>query len=287
VDLSDQEEEDAEEEVPGWIADKEAEDEAAQGPDIVVSAEGLIEAYMRSKLEGKSGTSAIKAIRPTKDQQRQPIHHCHEHFAESDDEEQADAQGNCLLRSSTTGSTEDSNRSGGSSPQQRRWSKPLLFPRFWATGRSAAHAINSMMNDNYQAHDEIWYGMQLLKLQQDGMLCSKVARNGSLVKRSVHIAVDTESSCIEIRGGKAGPKALRVTDITDVRRGLGSAEFRHFLHRLKKDQPSELENRAVVLLSPHRTFSLIMPTADLRDALAHCVLYLLDPSPGGSHGGGG
>jgi len=268
------EEEANEEEVPGWIADREPQPEAPPSY-AAVSAEGLVEAWMRSKLEGKSGTRTVKALRPPKERSAS---HQNQHFAESDDDE--DAQGGGLLRSGQLGGEDAS-----PGKPQRRWSKPLLFPRFWATGRSAAHALNSMMSDNYQAHDDVWYGMHLLRLQQDGMSCSKVAHNGSLVRRSVHMTVDTDSSCIEIRGGKAGPKVVRVNDITDVRRGLGSAEFRHFLRRFKKDQGPELEKRAVVLTSPYRNFSLIMPTNDLRDALAHCVLYLLDPNPTSHHDG--
>jgi len=105
-----------------------------------------------------------------------------------------------------------------------------------------------------------------------------VALNGELVQRSVHIVADSKSSSIELRGGKGGPKAVCIDDIVDIRQGLGSKEFRFFIQLFKKDQPDHLADRAVVLLSPYRSFSLILPTQELRDTLAHCILYLLEPS---------
>lgn len=79
-----------------------------------------------------------------------------------------------------------------------------------------------------------------------------------------------------IRGGKGSPKAVRVNDLTDVRRGLSSAEFNLFSRRLKKEQQADFAERAVVLLSPSRTFSLILPNSELRETLGQCILYLLE-----------
>merc|ERR550534_1494649 len=118
------------------------------------------------------------------------------------------------------------------------------------------------------------------------MECTKVARNGRLLQRSVHITADCASATttVEIRGGRNGPKAVRLDELIDIRRGLSGGAF-NFLHRFRKDSPHVLDERAVELLSPSRTFSLIFSSSDLRDTLAHCILYVLRPNESDVGGG--
>lgn len=249
----------------------------------VVSAEGLVEAWMRSRLEDTSPACVASSARPSKG----PVYPC-QHFDDSDNEvEDAVPSGNGSGGSGFLMRTGQSDSYGLRDAErlalQRRPSLKLsIFPWLFRGGMSRGSlsciAGSPMLREGLQSHDEFWFGKHLLRLQQDGMACSKVALNGELVQRSVHIVADSKSSSIELRGGKGGPKAVCIDDIVDIRQGFGSKEFRFFIQRFKKDQPDHLADRAVVLLSPYRSFSLILPTQELRDTLAHCILYLLEPS---------
>jgi len=77
-------------------------------------------------------------------------------------------------------------------------------------------------------------------------------------------------------------------DLVDVRRGLTSQEFETFVGRFKKgNAPKDLADRAVVLQTPSRTFSFIVPSSTLRTTLVHCILFLLKSKNRGVMSSGG
>lgn len=133
---------------------------------------------------------------------------------------------------------------------------------------------SSMLGENITEFDDAWYGRQLLRLQRDGVSCTKVATNGKPYERRIH--VDSRNMNIEIRGGRTGASSVMLDDLIDVRRGLTSPEFEQFCKRFKKDAPpAELAERALVLQTPHRTFSFLLPTVTHRGTVAYCILFLL------------
>lgn len=245
----------------------------------VISAEALVETYFRSRLEGTSTSSAMAmaSLRSFKARQRQ-------HFDSSSESEDDD----CAPSASSSGAPRTEmlpSKEGERLLGQRRPSKLSLIPIAALFRRNSRPKASSMLQESLASHDELWFGTHLLRLQSDGMACSKVAHHGNLVQRSVHIVASAGRLFVELRGGKAAPKALGVEDITDIQRGLGSQEFRFFLQRLKKDTPVNLADRSVVLMSSRQSLSLIFPSEDLRDTLAHCILYLREAGSPSSLGG--
>lgn len=232
-----------------------------------VCVEGIVEAWFRSRLEGKncgdSNSDLIQAEQNTVPFLANDNKDDDETFLRRDPDCSADVEDICVDRTFP-----------------RRWSKNSLFPRIFGSGRTSMKPMNSMLCETWTVHDDLWFGLHLLRLQRDGMTCSKVARNGDIVQRMVYLAASASSTAVEVRGGRAGPKSVRLEDITDIRSGLSSADLRHFIRKFKKEQPNNLEERSFVLLSPTQKLNLIMPTVALRDTLAHCILYLLDPDPG-------
>lgn len=143
----------------------------------------------------------------------------------------------------------------------------------------------SMLNENITEFDEAWYARQLTRLQRDGVSCTKVATNGKPYERRLH--VDSRNLTIEVRGGRGGATGVLLDDLIDVRRGLSSPDFEQFCKRFKKDAPpSELVDRALVLQTPHRTFSFLLPTVTHRGTVAYCILYLLKSKNRGVMAGG-
>jgi len=135
-------------------------------------------------------------------------------------------------------------------------------------------ASASLLKENIGEYDDAWYGRTLLRLQRDGVSCTKVATNGKPYERRLH--VDSRNLTIEIRGGRAGSTGVLLDDLTDLRRGLSSPEFEQFCRRFKRDTPPiELAERALVLETPHRTFSFLLPTQTHQRNVAFCILFLL------------
>merc|ERR1712190_197119 len=136
-------------------------------------------------------------------------------------------------------------------------------------------------------HDDTWYGQHLAKLGKEGVPCTKIGTNGKPYDRRVFI--DARNFIVEIRGGRSGSTGILLDDLDDVRRGLSSPEFEQFCGRFKKDveRPQELADRAVVLQTPHRTFSFLLPSRSHKDNLAHCILYLLSSKNRGVMANGG
>jgi len=132
---------------------------------------------------------------------------------------------------------------------------------------------SSMLKENITEFDDAWYGKQLLRLQRDGVSCTKVATNGKPYERRIH--VDSRNLTVEVRGGRTGATGILLDDLIDIRKGLSSPEFEQFCKRFKKAPPSELSDRALVLQTPHRTFSLLLPTVTHRGTVAYCILFLL------------
>jgi len=134
---------------------------------------------------------------------------------------------------------------------------------------------SSMLQDDISQYDEQWYQKQLARISRDGMPCTKVATNGKPYDRRIHI--DARNLQIEIRGGRLGATGIMLDDLDDVRRGMASPEFEQFAGRLKKgtDTLKDLTDRALVLTTPNRTYSFVMPSATHRGTVAHCILFLL------------
>jgi len=156
--------------------------------------------------------------------------------------------------------------------------KSTLLGRFFGTsGKSDAVQYlsgGSMLEENIEQHDDHWYSQQLARMGKDGVPCTKIATNGKPYER--RILVDSRNLIVEVRGGRSGSTGILLDDLVDLRRGLSSPEFESL--RIKKDitSPSEeLSERALVLQTPHRTFSFLLPTPNHRSNLAYCILYLL------------
>lgn len=135
-----------------------------------------------------------------------------------------------------------------------------------------------MLKDDISVHDDAWYGHQLIRLQKDGVQCTKVATNGKPYERRLH--VDSRNLTIEIRGGRGGSTGVLLDDLVDVRKGLSSPEFEQFYSRIIKNKKdgaplTALSDRALVLQTPHRTFSFLMPTSTNQQTVGFCILFLL------------
>lgn len=139
---------------------------------------------------------------------------------------------------------------------------------------SEVDAHSSMLKENITEFDDAWYGRQLLRLQRDGVSCTKIATNGKPYERRLH--VDSRNLTIEVRGGRTGATGILLDDLVDVRRGLNSPDFEQFCKKFKRENPpAEVGERALVLQTPHRTFSFLLPTVTHRGTVAYCILYLL------------
>jgi len=156
-----------------------------------------------------------------------------------------------------------------------------FMSRLFGSGRHSARGgsaepdpSTSMLNENITEFDDAWYGRQLTRLQRDGVSCTKVATNGKPYERRIH--VDSRNLTIEIRGGRTGATGVLLDDLIDVQRGLSSPEFELFSRRFRKETaPVELAERALVLQTPHRSFSFLLPTVTHRGTVAYCIIFLL------------
>jgi hypothetical protein len=133
----------------------------------------------------------------------------------------------------------------------------------------------SMLEENIDGHDDAWYGGHLTRLGKEGVSCTKVGTNGKPYDRRIHI--DARNLHIEIRGGRTGSTGILLDDIVDLRTGFASVEFEQFAARLKKDDGGsiDLQDRALVVQTPNRTFSLLFSSSIARTTVGHCVLFLL------------
>lgn len=94
--------------------------------------------------------------------------------------------------------------------------------------------------------------------------------------------MDNRNMTIEIRGGRslAGSTGVLLDDLVDIRSGLGSLELEQFYQKVvakatAKGKEGYLVARALVLQTPQRTFSFLMPSETHRYTLAYCLLFLL------------
>lgn len=134
----------------------------------------------------------------------------------------------------------------------------------------------SLLEENINQHDDAWYTQHLARLGKDGIPCTKIATNGKPYER--RILVDSRNLIVEIRGGRTGSTGILLDDLIDLRRGLKSPEFELFFLRITKDLKSpavDIAERALVLQTPHRTFSFLLPSLTHRSTLAFCILFLL------------
>lgn len=131
-----------------------------------------------------------------------------------------------------------------------------------------------MLKENLDIHNDDWYTSNLTRLGRDGISCTKIGTNGKPYDRRVHI--DARNLQVEIRGGRTGSSGVLLDDLVDLRKGFGSPEFEQFAVRIRKDcQPSDLSDRALVLVTPHRTFSLLFASALACTTVGHSILFLL------------
>nr|USW07997.1 Dinap1-interacting protein 5 [Crypthecodinium cohnii] len=132
----------------------------------------------------------------------------------------------------------------------------------------------SLLKANIDSHDESWYAAHLSRLEREGLPCTKIGTNGKPYDRRVHI--DARNLQVEIRGGRTGATGVVLDDLVDLRKGFGSSEFEQFAVRIRKDcEPADLQERALVLQMPHRTFSLLFSSGPACTTMAHSILYLL------------
>lgn len=131
----------------------------------------------------------------------------------------------------------------------------------------------SILNEHSQK-DDAWYQQELSRLGKTGIPCTKIATNGKPYERWVK--VDARNLTIEVQGGRDGSKGVLLDDLVDVRLGPSSPEFEKFIARFKRDvNMTDLNGRAAILETPHRTFSFYFATSQQRDAVGYCVVYLL------------
>lgn len=155
----------------------------------------------------------------------------------------------------------------------------LMSRMFGTPGSKAVEAVlgTSMLGENIDDKDEAWYNQQLSRLGREGTACTKVGTNGKPYDRRIHI--DTRNLTVEIRGGRTGSTGILLDDLVDLRTGFASPEFEQFNARIKKGSPSgsvaEITEQALVLQTPHRTFSLLFGTSQARTIVGHCIIYLL------------
>lgn len=166
------------------------------------------------------------------------------------------------------------------SPASGSKKKSSILGRLFGSGGKAEASGSlpggSMLEDNINQYDDSWYSQHLARLGKDGVPCTKIGTNGKPYER--RILVDSRNLIVEIRGGRTGSTGILLDDLVDLRRGLRSPEFELFLLRIKKDAKSQavdIGDRALVLQTPARTFSFMMPSNTHRTNLAFCILYLL------------
>jgi len=175
----------------------------------------------------------------------------------------------------------ESKNASGRSPAKKKSGILSKFSMFGKNSdKGGKHAVAevdaqaSMLKENITEFDDAWYGRQLLRLQRDGVSCTKIATNGKPYERRLH--VDSRNLTIEIRGGRTGATGILLDDLVDVRRGLNSPDFEQFCKKFKRENPpAEVAERALVLQTPHRTFSFLLPTVTHRGTVAFCILFLL------------
>jgi len=130
-----------------------------------------------------------------------------------------------------------------------------------------------MLKENIDNHDDTWYNNHLTRLGREGVSCTKIGMNGKPYDRRVHI--DARNLQIEIRGGRTGAIGVMLDDLVDLCKGFASPEFEQFAVRIKKDCQPTVSDRALVLQTPHRTFSLLFASALVCTTVGHSVLFLL------------
>eukprot|EP00927_Polykrikos_kofoidii_P049472 TRINITY_DN43514_c0_g1_i1.p1 TRINITY_DN43514_c0_g1~~TRINITY_DN43514_c0_g1_i1.p1 ORF type:complete len:893 (+),score=172.44 TRINITY_DN43514_c0_g1_i1:151-2829(+) len=145
---------------------------------------------------------------------------------------------------------------------------------------SEVACVASMLKEPTTKYDEPWYDRQLQRLQKDGVSCTKIATNGKPYQRRIH--VDPRNLTVEIHGGRMGagrPTGVMLDDLVDIRKGLASPELEQFYTKIVgkagKKEGSDVVQRALVLQTPHRTFSFLLPSEAHRGSLALSILYLL------------
>jgi len=161
---------------------------------------------------------------------------------------------------------------GGYPTQQK---KGLMSRLFGSKAKSAVEipAGTSMLGQDLSKREDKWYEEHLARLGKDGIRCTKVGTNGKPYERFVYL--DSRNLTLEIRGGRSGTSGVMMDDLVDIRQGLGSPDFEQFVTRLNMDPQGGLENKSLVLQTPHRTFSFIMSDKVQRDTCGYCILYLL------------
>jgi len=155
-------------------------------------------------------------------------------------------------------------------------SKGGFMSRLFGSKKNAADyeapAGSSMLNEDISKQTNEWYEEWIGRFSKDGVLVTKVARTGKPSERRVYL--DSRNMTLEVRGGRTGSGGILMDDLVDVRRGMTSFDFEQFQGRLNVES-SVLDTKALVLQTPHRTFSLLLADRKQRDTLGMCLLHLL------------
>lgn len=243
-------------------------------PQKDTSADTKAAVAAQSKAPAAAKISEVESVQPqpAKPATAAKAEATQDHEQEEEEDEDTDAMSNKNQEMDPEVSSMTMSPSSGSKK------KPTILGRIFGSNNKVGGAGvlpgGSMLNEDITAHDDAWYGQHLARLGKDGVPCTKIATNGKPYERRV--LIDSRNLIVEVRGGRTGSTGILLDDLVDLRRGLRSPEFDLFCGRIKKDCPSsELAERALVLQTPHRTFSFLLPSPTHRSNLAFCVLFLL------------
>lgn len=176
------------------------------------------------------------------------------------------------------GSGEDHEEEKQSSAPETKPAKRGLLNRLF--GRGEAHtstaedwAKNSLLSQDVNQYQSDWYAERLSSLNR-GMKCTKVGTNGKPYDRYFYI--DSRNLMVEIRGGRTGSTGVLLDDLVDVRKGLSSPELELFASTLAQSSNKiDVVEHCLVLQTPHRTFSFVLPSVTFHHNVVMCILFLL------------
>lgn len=215
-----------------------------------------------SNVDADKNVDRIAANSEDKEEQKQDASNKVDH----DDDEDS-------VQGTTTQLTEATTPSADSGSTR----KSLMSRLIGGLGRSSVKeevdfSTSSMLKEKFGDINSEAYEAELKRLGRDGLRCTKVGTNGKPYDRKV--LLDSRNMQVEIRGGRTGSVGMLLDELVDVRSGLASKDFQQFVSRFPKES-SGVEIRSIVLQTPHRTFSFILPDRKQRDTLAMCIIYLL------------
>lgn len=117
-----------------------------------------------------------------------------------------------------------------------------------------------------------WYHDLCMSLSKEGMRVIKVGHNGKPYERRLFVQSKNDHQVLEIRGGLIGSR-IPISDLKNAVQGVASFELAHFC-RVANGDYNSMHQRAIVLTTPHRAFSLLFATVEDAETLGRVLCYM-------------